>query len=112
MHLMLSSEVGLEVVNRVRNIRREQAQLVTTSEWSSSETRTMRRVVTANMAMSGFRANPQQGPLTRVLRIYGYLRKMNQGCIRVDTCRYDFRIPSLRNMIGNVVFTRIRRRTA
>jgi hypothetical protein len=34
-------------------------------------------VAKANMTMSGFRANPRQG-------------KMNQGCIRVDTCRYDF----------------------
>ena len=47
-------------------------------------------VATANMTMSGFRANPRQGHLTRVFRIYGYLRKMNQGCIRVDTSRYDF----------------------
>jgi hypothetical protein len=47
-------------------------------------------IATANMTMSGFRANPRQGHLMSVFRIYGYLRKMNQGCIRVDTSRYDF----------------------
>jgi hypothetical protein len=47
-------------------------------------------VATANMTMSGFRANPRHGHLTRVFRIYGYLRKMQQGCIRIDTSRYDF----------------------
>jgi hypothetical protein len=47
-------------------------------------------IATASMTMSGFRANPRQGHFMRVFRIYGYLRKMNQGCIRVDTSRYDF----------------------
>jgi hypothetical protein len=47
-------------------------------------------IATANMTMAGFRANPRHGHLLRVFRIYGYLRKMNQGCIRIDTSRYNF----------------------
>jgi hypothetical protein len=47
-------------------------------------------IATANMTMSGFRSNPRYGHLLRVFRIFGYLRKMNQGCIRIDTSRYDF----------------------
>ena len=47
-------------------------------------------VATAVMTLSRFRAMPRKGHLDRVKRIYGYLRKMNSGCIRVRTHIPDF----------------------
>ena len=40
-------------------------------------------ISTAVMTMSRFRQAPRRGHLDRVKRIYGYLRKFNQGAIRV-----------------------------
>jgi hypothetical protein len=42
-------------------------------------------VATAVMTLSSFRANPRQGHLDRLKRIYGYLYKMRNATIRVRT---------------------------
>jgi hypothetical protein len=47
-------------------------------------------VATSVMTLSKFRAIPREGHLDRVKRIYGYLRKMPQGCIRVRTHMPDY----------------------
>ena len=45
---------------------------------------------TAVMTMSRFRAAPREGHLTRVKRIYGYVRNMPNGAIRVRTEMPDY----------------------
>jgi Reverse transcriptase (RNA-dependent DNA polymerase) len=42
-------------------------------------------IATAVMTMGSFRIAPRIGHLTRVKRIYGYLRKFNHGAIRIRT---------------------------
>jgi hypothetical protein len=46
-------------------------------------------VTTAVMTLSSFRANPRQGHLDRVKRIYGYLSKMRHAMIRIRTDEPD-----------------------
>jgi hypothetical protein len=47
-------------------------------------------VATAVMTLSSFRANPRQGHLDRLKRIYGYLYKMRNATIRVRTDVPDY----------------------
>ena len=47
-------------------------------------------IATAVMTMSRFRAEPRIGHMTRVKRIYGYLRVHNLGAIRVRTGIPDY----------------------
>jgi len=47
-------------------------------------------VQTAVMTLSRFRAAPRQGHLDRIKRIYGYLRKMKHGRIRIRTEKPDY----------------------
>ena len=47
-------------------------------------------VFSAVVTLSSFRAAPKQGHLERVKRIYGYLAKMSQAKIRVQTEEPDY----------------------
>ena len=47
-------------------------------------------VGTATMTMSRFRAAPRQGHMDRLKRIFGYLRKMRHGVIKIRTEEPDF----------------------
>ena len=47
-------------------------------------------ITTAVMTMASFRANPRQGHLDRLKRIYGYLYKMRNGVIRIRTEEPDY----------------------
>ena len=47
-------------------------------------------ITTAVMTLSSFRANPRQGHLDRVKRIYGYLYKMRNATIRIRTEEPDY----------------------
>ena len=47
-------------------------------------------IATAVMTMSRFRAEPRIGHMTRLKRIYGYLRDHNLGAIRVRTGKPDY----------------------
>jgi Reverse transcriptase (RNA-dependent DNA polymerase) len=47
-------------------------------------------IATAVMTMSGFRVAPHQGHLDRLKRICGYLSKMRQGSIRVQTDKPNY----------------------
>jgi hypothetical protein len=47
-------------------------------------------ITTATMTLAAFRANPRQGHLDRVKRIYGYLYKMRHGAIRIRTQEPDY----------------------
>jgi hypothetical protein len=42
-------------------------------------------IQTATMTMSSFRTAPRQGHLTRLKRIYGYLKKFSSAAIRIRT---------------------------
>jgi hypothetical protein len=47
-------------------------------------------VRTATMTMSRFRAAPRRGHMDRVKRIFGYLRKMRNGVIKIRTDEPDY----------------------
>ena len=47
-------------------------------------------IASAVMTMTRFRANPRVGHLERLKHIYGYIRKLPNGCIHVRTATYDY----------------------
>ncbi len=47
-------------------------------------------VMTAIVTLSRFRAAPRKGHLDRVKRIFGYLRKMKHGAVRIRTEKPDY----------------------